>query len=319
MILFFYSLFSLIKIGMWLAFPMGLASTETRKIKMNANETCVDFESLYNRVILDCLKLPLGDVLSGFTAFFDQCVVQMSDKSVDICLVNGYRVGVDPDNGIILLAECGAAGVAVRFPVMFLMKLKLNRQEYLEYDGGKQRLNQLYSGESTAWVVSDGSLNMDDVQRGVSAGRSQLASQLAYKATIEAINVERPENAALLAYLKALNASVGSLHPEVLDFVFSDLPRNAGVKVIQKMVEGVWAMVHPETSVILGFYRNEYLYLRLPQTTFDESLNLLDKMGNRAVSAFPEAGAGWVKFGAFSIQEKSPALVAAAHLYAGAK
>ena len=89
--------------------------------------------------------------------------------------------------------------------------------------------------------------------------------------------------------------------------------------MIRKVVEGVFAMVHPETSVILGFYRNEYLYLRLPEPTFEESLTLLDKMSNHAVSAFPETGAGWVKFGAFSIQEKSPALVAAAHQNAGAK
>src|ERR1051325_7475235 len=108
---------------------------------MNANEACVDFESLYNRVMLDCLKQPLGYVQSGFTAFFDQCVAQLRDNPVRVCLVNGYRVGVDPDNSIILLAECGAAGIAMRFPVMFLMKLRLNLQEYLEYDGGKQRLN----------------------------------------------------------------------------------------------------------------------------------------------------------------------------------
>src|SRR5689334_13096870 len=202
MILFVYNLFSL-----QLTFPMGLTSTEMRKLKMSADEACVDFESQFNGVILNCLKQPLGEVRAEFTSFFDQCVAQMSNKPISVCLVNSYRVGVDPDNGIILLAECGAAGVAVRFPIMFLMKqLKLKLQEYLVYEGGKQQLNHLYSGESTAWVVSDGSLNLDDVQSGAAAVRSQLASQLAYKAMISAINVERPENANLLTYLKMLNA-----------------------------------------------------------------------------------------------------------------
>src|SRR5262249_17910287 len=108
---------------MKLSFSIGLTSTETRKLKMIADEACIDFESFYNGVILNCLKQPLGEVRAEFTSLFDQYVAQMGDNPVSVCQVNGYRVAVDPDNGIILIAECGAAGVAVRFPIMFLMKL----------------------------------------------------------------------------------------------------------------------------------------------------------------------------------------------------
>lgn len=285
---------------------------------MTDDGACVDRNSVHNRVILDCLNLPLGDAPAEYSAFFEQCVVELNDKSGGICQVNGYPVYADPDNGIIYAAVCGASGVAVRLHATYIFKNKL-LQEFLVYDGGKQRLNNLYGSGGDGWVVTDGSMNVEDIRQSMSAVRSLLASEIAAKAAIDAINVDLPENETVLAYLKKLNAKLGSPHPDVYDFVFGTLPQNAGVKVIRKAVEGVMTMVHPETSVILGFYRNEYLYLRLPQPIFAESLTITGETGNHPVFAFPDAGTDWVSFGAFSIQTKSPALLAAAYQYAGAK
>jgi hypothetical protein len=266
------------------------------------------------------LSLPLGDVHSDFIHYMEQCVAGLGDMPRGMCSVNGYPVYADPDSKIILAAVCGAAGVAVRLPAYFTGKIIAEgAKDYLAYEGGQKRLNTPFSGAPDGWVITDGTQNLANIQRGLSAVRSLLASQIAQKATIDTINAERPENETVMAYLKTLNATLGSSHPDVNDFVFGTLPQNAGVKVIRKVVENVIAMVHPETSVILGFYRNEYLYLRLPQPVFAESLTITNEKGNHPVFAFPDAGMDWVSFAAFSITTKSPALLAAAYQYAGAK
>jgi len=291
---------------------------------MNDNKSQVDFENNFNRLILSCLNLPLGEAPAEFLAVFEQCVSGLSENGVGIGNVNGYPIFADPDNGIILAAVCGASGVAVRIPAYFSGKIiTAGAKDHLIYEGGEQRLIVPYSGDSDAWVITDGTQDLTDIRRGLSAVRPLLAGinslQASRKTAANSIDVERPENADVLAYLKSLKASTGSGAPDGLHYVFETLPQLANIKLVRKTVADVLTMVHPTTGVIFAFYKNEYLYVRLPEPIRTELLNSKMANGNLAALAVPEIGAAWVKFSAFSLKERSPALLASAHQHAGEK
>ncbi|MBA3868821.1 MAG: hypothetical protein H0X30_06680 [Anaerolineae bacterium] len=290
---------------------------------MNEN-AAVDFENGYNRLILSCLALSLGEVRAEFVAYFVQCVAELSEKPRGFATVNGYPIFADPNNGIILAAVCGASGVAVRLPAYATGKIIAEgAKDTLIYEGGEKRLIVPYSGDSDAWVITDGTQNLANVRWGLSSIRSLLATQNAMqvsrKAAANAINLDRPENTTVQAYLKALNAMPGSPSPDVLSFVFGTLPERAKIKKVDKTVENVSTMVHPDTGIIFAFCKNEYLYVRLPETARVELLQAKTSTGNTAAFAIPEIDVDWMGFAAFSIQDKSPGVLAAAHQYAGTK
>jgi len=291
---------------------------------MNDDGACVDHENTLNKLILGCLALPLGDARTDFIQYFEQCIAQLSVKPHGICTVNGNPVYADPDNGIILAAVCGAAGIAVRLPAYFTGKIIAEgAKDYLAYEGGQKRLNTPFSSDPDGWVIADGTQNLADIRRGLAAVRSLIAGeyamQLARKMPAKPIHMDRPENASLLAYLKNLGASAGSPSPEVLDFVITTLPERAGIKPVRILVDNVMTMAHPDTGVIFAFYHNEYLHVRLPEAEKREVIETTTLNGSHVVFGFSEAGMGWVRFGAFSMNTKSPDLLATAYEYADAK
>lgn len=291
---------------------------------MSNDTNGVDYENNFNRLILNCLNLPLGDVRAASLIYFEQCVIGLGDKPLIAAVVNGNPVYADPDSGIILVAVCGAAGVAVRLPAYFTGKLLgAGAKDFLVYQGGRKSLSASLSGSTDAWIVTDGTQNLADIRRGLSAVRALLAGehaiQQARKAAAKTVDIDRPENDALRTYLKTLNATIGTPAPDVLGFVFNTLPQLAQIKVVRKTVENILTMAHPDSGIIFAFYINEYLHVRLPESQHAALLQEVSITGNRQVFTVPEAGAAWIRFGAFSIKEKSPSILAQAYQYAAPK
>jgi hypothetical protein len=258
----------------------------------------------------------LGKVPAEYVAFFEQCVAELGDNTQSVGMVNNYPVYADPANGIIFAAVCGASGVAIRLPTYFAGKIiKDGAKDHLAYSGGEKQLVARFSQDSTAWVLTDGGQNLADIRRGLSAAKSMLAAEnatiVARKAAASAVDVNHPENASVLAYLKGLNATVGSPSPDVSTYVLETLPQQAHIKLVRKIVENVMTMIHPDTSIIFACYHNERLYLRLAELPSAETIT--------GVSPIPEVGSGWITLPAFTPQNVIAPLLASAYQSASKK
>jgi hypothetical protein len=139
------------------------------------------------------------------------------------------------------------------------------------------------------------------------------------------VTPDQPQNATVLNYLKSLypNAEAmwipmkgygphGGYHPDVSDFLWNTLPREAGVTPKPWVLYSRLGMIHPDNGVICAFMHNEGIFgLRLPEAARKAALETAN-----GPHAYPEAGEDWIRFPLFSLRDKSPSWLKAAYDYA---